>query len=171
MEPILHSFAYSLDYLREQIADLPEELLTEQPDGVTNHPAWTIGHLVFVTQMIGTVIGVEPWLNEEWEQQFGPGSNPLPRPAREQGRYQDAASKSSLLAALETAQTKLTASVKSVTDDQLDAPFPDPAYTDVFPTVRHALTQVLLGHTAFHIGQLSVWRRAMNLPPMGRSYE
>lgn len=161
MQPILHSFAYSLDYLREQIADVPEESITAQPDGITNHPEWTIGHLVFIAQAIGDVIGVEPWLDSEWTNKFGPGSTP--------GKY--GACKAALLDALDTAQTKLTDAVNALTDEQLDAPFPDPAYADVFPSVRHALTQVLLGHTAFHIGQISVWRRAMNLPDMSRSYE
>ena len=171
MEPILHSFAYSLDYLRDLIADVPEESMSEQPNGIVNHPAWTIGHLVFISQEIGGVIGVEPWLDNDWERQFGPGSNPVHKPAHEQGRYQDALSKADLLAALYTAQTKLISAINKLTDAQLDAMFPDPTYADVFPSVRHALTQVLIGHTAFHIGQISVWRRAMNLAPIDRSYE
>ncbi len=177
MEPILHSFAYSLDYLRELIADVPDDQMTVQPaDGIPNHPAWTIGHLVFISQEIGSVIDIEPWLDEDWERQFGPGSNPnasstgphaSPRASLPSGVW----SKASLVAALHTAQTKLTTTVAALTDTQLDAPFPDPTYADVFPTVRHALTQVLLGHTAFHVGQISVWRRAMNFPPMARSFE
>ena len=164
MEPIVHSFTYSLNYLREMIADVPEELMTAQPNGIANHPAWTIGHLVFISQEIGGVIGIAPWLSADWAQQFGPGSSV-------HRRYQDARSKSDLLAALGTARAKLISAVTELSDAQLDAPFPDPTYADVFPTVRHALTQVLLGHTAFHIGQISVWRQAMNLPPMARSYE
>src|SRR5690606_32515600 len=66
MQPILHSFAYSLGYLREQIADVSDGQLTAQPDGVPNHAAWTIGHLVFIAQEIGGVIGIEPWLGDEW---------------------------------------------------------------------------------------------------------
>ena len=164
MEPILHSFAYSLDYLREQIADVPDELMTAQPDGVPNHPMWTIGHLVFIAQEIGGVIGIEPWLGDEWARHFGPESKPsMP--------IGEVISRRTLLFALDTAQTKLTQAVAAVSKDGLDAPFPDPAYADVFPTVRHALAQVLLGHTAFHIGQISVWRRAMKLAPMSRSYE
>jgi hypothetical protein len=164
MQPILHSFAYSLDYLREQIADVPDELMTAQPDGVPNHAAWTIGHLVFIAQEIGGVIGIEPWLGEEWTRQFGPGSQPS-APGEEH------IARVTLLAALQTAQAKLTTAIKALKGSELDAPFPDPAYADLFPTVRHALTQVLLGHTAFHIGQISVWRRAMGLPTMNRSYE
>lgn len=87
MQPILHSFAYSLDYLREMIVGIPDELLTVQPDGIPNHPAWIVGHLVFISQEIGDVIGIEPWLSEEWAEQFGPGSTPVHKPAREQGRY------------------------------------------------------------------------------------
>lgn len=60
MEPILHSFAYSLDYLREMLADVPDELMAEQPRGMTNHPAWIIGHLVFIAQAIDSVIGINP---------------------------------------------------------------------------------------------------------------
>ncbi|MDI1243357.1 MAG: DinB family protein [bacterium] len=176
MEPILHSFAYSLDYLRDLIADVTDESMTEQPNGIANHPSWTIGHLVFIAQAIGGVIGIEPWLGEEWAQQFGPRSKPgdlsagphaSPRATPPFGGW----SKDGLLNALTTAQTKLTTAVKSLTDAELDAPFPDPSYADVFPTVRHALTHVLLGHTAFHIGQISMWRHAMKFPPMARSYE
>lgn len=173
MEPILHSFVYSLDYLREQIADVPEELMTAQPGGVTNHPAWTIGHLVFIAQEIGAVIGLKPWLNEEWSAQFGPGSKPGKSLAGTQASTsgRSVMSKAALLSALDAAQAKLAAAVSALTDEQLDTPFPDPSYTDVFPSVRHALTQVLLGHTAFHVGQVSVWRRAMGLATMQRSYE
>ena len=56
-------------------------------------------------------------------------------------------------------------------DVQLDAPFPDPSYHYVFPTIRHFLTQVLAGHTAYHIGQVNLWRKAMGLPRMGRAFE
>ena len=174
MEPILHSFAYSLDYLREQIADVSDELLTAQADGVPNHPMWTIGHLVFITQEIGGVVGIEPWLGEEWASQFGPGSTAQSETnlsASFSDPVEKPLDKVALLACLDDARTRLTRAVRELTEEQLSAPFPDPAYADVFPTVRHALTQVLLGHTAFHIGQISVWRRAMKLAPMSRSYE
>ena len=164
MQQVLHSFVYSLDFLRELIADVPEAAMTAQPAGITNHPAWTIGHLVFISQAIGGVAGLEPWLDEQWTKDFGPDSKPSTNCGT--GDY-----KVSLLAALDIAQTKLTDAVTDLSEEQLDAPFPDPSYSDVFPSVRHALTQVLLGHTAFHVGQLSVWRRAMNLPSPSRSYE
>ena len=164
IEPILHSFSYSLGYLREQVADLDDHQMERKPEGVPNHPAWTVGHLVFIAQAIGGVAGLEPWLEEEWVKLFGPGSSPID----DVSAYP---SKSLLLAALDEAEEKLGKAIRELNDPELDKSFPDPSYADVFPTVRHAFTQVLVGHTGFHVGQIAVWRRGMNLPPMSRSYE
>jgi hypothetical protein len=164
VEPIVHSFSYSLGYLREQVADLSDRQMTFQPEGVPNHPAWTIGHLVFIAQAIGGVAGLESWLNAEWVRLFGPGSTPI----SDAGAYP---SKETLLAALNDAEERLADAIRDLDEAALDRPFPDPAYKDIFPTVRHAFTQVLIGHTSFHVGQISVWRRAVGLVPMSRSFE
>lgn len=164
IEPILHSFSYSLGYLREQIEDVPQRRMTFQPLGVPNHPAWTIGHLVFIAQAIGEVLGLKPWLDDVWAKTFGPGSEPV----ADEAVYPE---KAELLAALNVVERLLTDSIRDLEDSALDRAFPDAEFEDVFPTVRHALTQVLVGHTSFHIGQISVWRRACSLPPMKRSFE
>ncbi len=39
MKPVLHSFAYSLDFLREQVADINDTDMVKQPSGIVNHPA------------------------------------------------------------------------------------------------------------------------------------
>ena len=164
MHPTLHSFAYALDYLRDQIADVPDADLSAQPHGIPNHPAWVIGHLTFTCQMLGGVIGLPEWLPPDWSKRFGTGSVPV----ADASAY---ATKADVLAMLRDAQSRITAAVEQLDDAELDAPFPDPAYRDVFPTVRHALTQVLVGHTSMHVGQLTVWRKAMRLPPMARPFE
>lgn len=163
-KPILHSFSYSLEYLREQLGDVSASDMTAQPAGIVNHPAWTIGHLTFICQMIGEVIGVEPWLPDDFAQRFGSGSVP----SSNANAYEP---KEQLLARLHDAQLRIANAVERLCDAQLDQPFPDPAYLDVFPTVRHALIQVLVAHTAFHVGQISTWRRAMKMSPMRRSFE
>jgi hypothetical protein len=164
MKPVLHSFAYSLDYLREQVADINPADMTAQPPGVLNHPAWVVGHITFACHMLGCAIGVEPWLPPNWLQQFSPGSQPI----ADVSVY---GSKEEALAPLRDVQIRLTQAIEQLDDSQLDKAFPDPEYRSVFPTVRHALTQVLVGHTAYHIGQIGVWRKAMGMPPMKRSYE
>lgn len=164
MKPALHSFAYALDFLREQVADVPPADMVAQPHGIRNHPAWAIGHLTHSCEQLAGVIGVPAWLPEAWAALFGTGSIP----AADARRYEP---KDEALAILRDAQSRITRAVAELEDDRLDAPFPDEAYRAVFPTVRHALTQVLVGHTAHHVGQLTVWRRAMGLPPLGRSFE
>ena len=164
MNPVLHSFAYALDYLREQIADVPAADMVAQPNGILNHPAWVVGHLTHSCELLCGVCGQPPWLPAEWAGRFGTGSVPVP----DADRYE---AKGDALAILRDAQSRITAAVAELDDARLDVPFPDEAYRDVFPTVRHALTQVLVGHTAMHVGQLTVWRRAMGLPRMARSFE
>mgnify|MGYP002624189015 CR=1 FL=1 len=150
MNAVLHSLAYSLDFLRDQVAGLSPNDMVTQPAGVVNHPAWTIGHLTHTCEMLGGAIGVEPWLPGDWGERFGTDR---------------------ALGMLLDARGRVVEAVQRMDEASLDAPFPDAAYLDVFPTIRHALTQVLVGHMAFHVGQVSVWRRAMGLPPMTRPYE
>src|SRR3954451_11871887 len=78
MTPTLHSFAYSLDFLREQVADVPAPDMVAQPDGIRNHPAWVVGHLSYSCQLLGGVVGLPPWLpDDDWARRFGTGSVPV----------------------------------------------------------------------------------------------
>ncbi len=164
MKPVLHSFAYCLDFLREQVADIAAPDMVAQPNGIMNHPAWVIGHLTVTCQLLGGAIGMPEWLPSDWPKRFGTGSVPL----ADASLYE---TKDNALAMLGDAQARIHQAAERLDDAHLDAPFPDESYREVFPTIRHALTQVLVGHTANHVGQVSVWRRAMGLPPMGRSFE
>lgn len=164
METILHSFSYSIEYLQDQVSDVHAALICSQPGTVANHPAWTIGHLTFALNMLGGLIGAQQPLPDDWPRLFGPESIPTP----------DVTAyplKQELMTRLLDVHQRIVSSIHSLSDEQLDAIFPEEAYRDVFPTIRHALTQVLIGHTAFHVGQVAVWRRAMGLAPMTRSFE
>ena len=164
MKPVLHSFAYALDYLREQVADVAARDMAVQPAGMVNHPAWTIGHLAHSCELLCGVAGAPPWLPQGWAARYGTGSVPV----ADVGAYE---AKDAALAILRDAQARLIDAVGRLDDPFLDQPFPDPSYREVFPTVRHALTQVMVGHTAMHVGQLTVWRRAIGLPRLARSFE
>jgi uncharacterized damage-inducible protein DinB len=122
--------------------------------------------------MLGGVVGVTPWLPNDWGARFGTGSVPVADYALyETKEYALYETKEDALQILRNAQSRITEAVEQLNDARLDQPFPDASYRAVFPTIRHALTQVLVGHTANHIGQVSVWRRAMGLPPMKRPFE
>lgn len=164
IKPVLHSFNYCLDFLREQVAEVAAADIVAQPNGIVNHPAWVMGHLAYVSQLLGDVIGLPQWLPDEWAERFGTGSVPV----ADAGLYE---TKDDALVILEDARSRITHAVEQLNDSRLDEPFPDESYRDVFPTISHFLTQVLVGHTANHVGQLSVWRRAMGMRPMGRPFE
>ena len=164
MEPVIHSFRYSINFLIDQVDDLSDEQMVVQQAGVANHPAWTVGHLTFVLHMIGSIVGLGRPIPDAWIERFGPGSSAVSDP-------QAYGPKAEVVSRLRETTDAIVAAINLLDGSALDEPFPDPAFLDVFPTVRHSLTQVLVGHTAFHVGQLSVWRRAMGLPSIGRSYE
>ena len=164
METVIHSLDYSLNFLADLIADVGADDLTHQPVGHTNHPAWTIGHLTYIFDLIGSVIGIESSLQPEWKRLFGSGSQPINDPeiypSIDESR-----------AFLRDRVDRLIDKLRTTNDADFDQEFPDKDYLAVFPTVRHALTQVLVGHTAFHVGQVAAWRKAMGLPSIKRSYE
>ena len=163
MTSVLHSFSYSLDFLREQIADIDELQMVAQPNGMPNHPSWVLGHLTFSCQAIGGEIGVGAWLPTSWSQQFGTGSVPTP----DASTYD---AKDVAILSLADAERRITSAVKSLNDAKLDAPLPDEEYRHILPTIRHAVTQVLVAHTANHVGQLTIWRRMMGLPRTSRPF-
>ena len=116
-----------------------------QPVNVPNHPAWTIGHLVYSCQQIGGEIGILPWLPSDWGQHFGTGSIPVGDTAA----YPD---KEALLCALEDGKDRLTAALLAMEETDLSEPLPNVRYRKQFPTIGHAVVHILSGHTAMHLG-------------------
>lgn len=163
MHHVLESFAYALDYLNDQVSDVAEADMVRQPAGVRNHPAWTIGHLAASCQGIGGEIGLEPWLPDSWGRSYGTGSVPAGVP----GVYPP---REELLAVLRDAALRVTTRVQAMSAEEFARPLPDERFRALLPTVGHALTQILVGHTTYHVGQLSVWRRLADLPPVERPF-
>lgn len=163
VEPILHSFAYSLDFLRELVADLSDEQMVIQSEHIKNHPAWVIGHLTFSCQAIGGEIGLDKWLDDDWGKRFGMGSKPVADAAA----YE---SKSKSLAIMADAQFRISESVRGMSAEQLQQPMPDVNYHEDLPSQLHAISQILIAHTAYHVGQTVVWRRAIGLPKIDRPF-
>ena len=153
---VLNSYEIHLDFLQRLVSDLNEEQMVAQPNGAPNHPAWTIGHLVQSCQAISGELGLAAWLPDDWQERFGTGSTPV----CDTTQYPD---KEALLSRIDEAKTKLSEGLHDLGDSGLTSPLPDIRYRDRFPTIGHAVIHILSGHTALHLGQLTVWRRAMGL--------
>jgi len=153
-------FERTIAYMRHSVADLSDEDMVLQPPGVPNHAAWTLGHIVYSCQAMAGELGVEPWLPDDWESQFGYGSSPAAVVSRRP-------SKEALLAALEDASRRLETAMLRIDETTLAEPVPDETTRGTLPTKGHALLQAVAAHTAFHAGQLAVWRRAIDRRPAG----
>lgn len=151
----LRSYALTLDEVRRTVAGLGDEQMVRQFSNVPNHPAWTLGHLVHSAEAIGGEMGLLPWLPKDWGSRFGTGS--IPRP--EVGFNPTARE---LIERLNEAQARLERCVMNLPAGGLVEPLPDVRHRVALPTVGHAVIHILAGHTAFHLGQLSLWRRALS---------
>ncbi len=69
-ETLLNGFRLNIEYSMQLIADVDEADMTKQPNGFTNHPAFTIGHLVTATALTAHVLGHEYSVPEGWDDLF-----------------------------------------------------------------------------------------------------
>jgi len=155
---ILRSFGMNLDYCRALLADVPEAQMAAQPLPGMNHAAWIAGHLAHSFQAIGGELGIAPWLPHAWDSLFATGS-------RVSARATDYPPKSALVDALEAGAALLAGRLQQMSDADFARPLPDVRYRHVLPTLGAAVLQILVGHAAVHLGQLSAWRRAVGLHP------
>jgi hypothetical protein len=156
---ILNSYLLLLSWLRQLVADVPDDMFTAQRAGAVNHPAWVIGHLIYSAEAIGGEIGLAPWLPADWASRFGTGSVPT-------ADRQTYPNKASLLDSLSDAEVRLRDRLLSIGDDGMMEPLPDIGHRESFPTIGHAVLHILTSHAALHIGQLTVWRRVMGYGPL-----
>lgn len=153
-------FERTVTYLEASVADLSDDDLVLQPPGVPNHAAWTLGHVIHSFQAMAGELGVQPWLPADWESRFGYGSSPAEVALQHP-------STTELLAALRDASDCLRAALLNLDESALAEPLPDDAARELLPTKGHALLQIVAAHTAYHAGQLAVWRRAIGRKSAG----
>ena len=155
IDEMIRSFEYTVRFMERSVDDLSEQEMVTQRSGVPNHATWTLGHVIFGCQEMAAEIGTERWLPEDWESVFGYGSTPLP----EGHRYPKKTEMQTLLA---EAAARLSQALRGADPSTLSLPLDD----DDFPTMGAVLLQVIVAHTAYHAGQLGMWRRAMGKEPV-----
>jgi hypothetical protein len=159
IDEIVRSNLLTINDLRRLIEDVPDEMMTRQTAGIVNHPAWVIGHLTHSCEAIGGEPGISTWLPDEWQRKFGTGSTPVAE--RDQYPLKD-----ELLNALTDAQRRVVEQLNLMGEPALSAPLPDVRHREIFPSLGHAVLHILTAHAALHVGQITVWRRAIGLPPL-----
>jgi hypothetical protein len=150
---------FLVGYCRMLVDDVADERFAEQPLMGINHPAWTLGHLAVTAERGITILGGKPELPEEWWTLFGPGSKPL----SERSVFP---SKADLIEATEGSFDRLRTAAAAATPEQLSMPSSHPRTKRSLPLVKDLAAFLLTAHFGIHLGQLTMWRRMIGLPPM-----
>ncbi len=154
---ILALFAQSRPWLPEAVAEVPDDRFAEQPAGVVNHPAWTIGHCANALDFARHLLGRKGIVPKEWREHVKPGSTPV----ADRSIY---ASKDVLLDMYKRVHTDLADAVREAGDDVFAGPLPSP-FQDFSPSIGHMATFMMVPHESYHLGQVFAWRRAAGITP------
>jgi hypothetical protein len=150
---------FLVQYCRMLVGDIADERMAEQPLPGVNHPAWVLGHLAFSADRARWLLGAEKEFPAAWVALFGPGS----KPNASRGDYPP---REELLRAVEEGFERARQMAAAVPPERLAQPNPNPYTKEGLPTLRDAVAFLLTGHLGVHLGQLSMWRRMLGLPPL-----
>ena len=154
-------YDFNLAFAEQLLSDIPPERMAEQPLPGMNTPAWIIGHLAMVNDTALPLAGRPVAGRHNWEPLFGAGTPPTPGDT-------PFPTKNELLTELRASHAALAQAVRTIDPALLSQPnpVPFPVVRRSFPTVGEMLAQLLTGHYALHLGQISAWRRAAGWTPL-----
>ena len=156
LDHVIHLYGFNLNYAKTLVGDLSAEQMVEQPAGVVNHPAWSLGHLCVSADHLSTTLGAESRLPDGWADTFKTGGVPA-------GGLADHPSKDELITTLAMLHDRAIEVVKATDPAELEKPHPNEGTRKYFPTVGDVVIFLMTGHEMDHLGQIAAWRRAMGL--------
>lgn len=156
LDHVTYLYGFNLRYAEMLIKDVSADRMAEQPGGVINHPAWSLGHLVASADYLGKLLGLESNLPEGWSEPFKTGGEPS-------GDLSDYPNKDEILGALKEQHARNTEAVKAMDVSQFAEPHPDEGTRAYFPTRGDQIVFMMTSHEMDHLGQVAAWRRAMGL--------
>lgn len=161
IEAIIKQYDFNLEYAKALVKDLSEGQMTIVPSqGLDNHPAWTIGHLVSGSADLARDLGGEFEMPDQWDDLFirqGPGDPRKPDP--EKKKYP---SKQLLIAELENQHNKVKRLLQNINESELDKPLKW-RFSNFMSTLGDVVVFMCINHESMHLGQLAAWRRSMGL--------
>ena len=155
-ETILNEF--QLGYAQQIIADIPADQITKR-FGHGHPPIWVLGHLGLCAELGEMLLG-NPVAHADWMPIFGPGSSDE---VENPSQY----SKDELAKMIFDGYPRLCQSLQSASDEALSKPHGvDLLDGTPINTVGELQSHLLTTHIAFHLAQLSDWRRAAGHGPL-----
>ena len=162
LQHVVFAYGVNLHIAKRLVADLTAEQMCQQPHGVVNHPAWSLGHLVFSSVGLLKALGHDASLPVGWGEAVGAAAGAGGIPSSDPSGFP---SKDELLSTLESLHDRVTTAVKAADAATLATPYPDEGARKYFPTIGDHVVFLMTSHEMDHLGQLAAWRRAMGLGP------
>ena len=157
---LVFTYRFNLERARTLVGDLSAEQMVSQPDGVVNHPAWTLGHLAQSSDQLGRTLGLESTFPEAWKEALRTGGTP----SGDASRFPP---KAALLAELAAQHERVAGAIEAAEPAVLSATLarehPSERMRQRFPTLGDYLVFLIGSHEGSHLGQIAAWRRAMGL--------
>ena len=156
---LVSSLNFVIGYSQSLVADVSDEQFDRLAMPEFNHPAFCYGHLACYPNRMLDLMELP---DRKLELPFDP--EPYLKGAQcveEPGLY---ASKPVILDAFLQGHQQLVQLLPGVPEDTFLKPTGfEGKFGELFPRVGDAVTFMCAGHTMLHLGQVSMWRRAMGL--------
>lgn len=158
LQHVLHVYQINGGFARRLVKDLTADQMVQQPHGVVNHPAWSLGHLAVAGHDVCELLGATSDMPPAWEATFKTGGVP----AADTTAFP---AKDELLRILDQQHERIAKALSDIDPAVLVKPHPDENTRAVFPTVGDLVVFLITAHEMDHLGQIAAWRRAMGLAP------
>lgn len=155
---ILISWRRSGAYALRLAGDLTDAQFLAQPPGLPallNHPAWILAHLNVYAPICAALLRRQAFV-DPIDHRYGLKSEVRSGVA-------DYPARATLLAEYERTHDDAQKALEAADDRVFAEPNPLERWREMHPTVGDMLVSLMVKHESHHLGQLSVWRRAMGL--------
>ncbi len=145
-------------YLERAMADLaPDEIVIQPVAGVTmNHPAWILSHLSAYAPVLAGILRGEP-VEDPINHRYGRESSPA-------DSCDEYLPKDELVALFLHSYDDAVKALCASAPEVFTRANPVARWSKRFPVIGDMPVQFIVQHNAFHLGQLSAWRRAGGRP-------
>ena len=161
IETIIRQYDFNLDYAKALVMDLSDDQMTTIPaNGLDNHPAWTIGHLISGSADLASDLGAAFEIPDNWAELFVRiGPEDRRKPILDKSKYP---SKNQLIVELENQHNKVKQLLQNIDTNDLNESLTW-RFSNFMPTLGDLVTFMCINHESMHLGQLAAWRRSMGL--------
>lgn len=151
-------YAFNSRFMHMLTNDIDPATAAEQPGDVPNHPLWIVGHLAFVSYAGAGLLDPSVAKPAGWSDLFGRGSTPSPNASS----YPSLAE---MISHYDASHETFGRALRDIDPAVYEQDAPEP-FKNRFDTMGGVINFMTGPHEMFHLGQLSMWRRAKGFAPL-----